>query len=159
MAFTPANAASVNGGSSVGVIDPMTLTALDTLNFGTSASDGSGALHVDMATDGSGTCQGASLCGANNPHAATFTITGQPNQAVQISTTGNFTVANGTDQATVGNLVFSGNNESVVSYFVSNGVLDNSGSLGFRMTGSLWLPAGAPSAAYSGAFTVNVDYQ
>ncbi len=151
-------AATGTGTSRAKMIKQLTITAIDEMSFGRFAPDGSGNTIVDMAMDGSTSCMGASVCSsAGTP--GTFSVTGSPNQIVHISMAGNFFLYNGTDSVEVGNIVFSGTNVAVLSYFQSNGLLDSAGALDFKITGSLWMTAGTPDGDFSGSYTVNVDYQ
>jgi hypothetical protein len=154
-----AMAASGTGTSTSKVVSPIAVTQATGLNFGKFASDGSGNTIVDMDTAGAVTCMGASLCGANSPTPGTFDIVGTPGQLVDLSMPGNFFLYDGTNSVEIGNIVLSGNSVNILSYFHSNGTLNGSGALTFKVTGSLWMTAGTPAGDFSGSYTVNVNYQ
>lgn len=154
-----AMAASGTGASTAKILTPLTITPVDELDFGKFAPDGSGNTIVDMDQTGAVTCMGASLCGADSPKAGSFNVSGTPNQAVHLSSPGNFFLYNGSNTVEIGNGILSGAGVTVQSYFSSNAVLNSSGALTFKYTGSLWMTAGTPQGDYSGNYTVVVNYQ
>ncbi|MBK8631125.1 MAG: DUF4402 domain-containing protein [Sphingomonadales bacterium] len=154
-----AHAATGTGNSTSKVLAPITITPVDALNFGKFASDNSGNTIVDMDQSGAVTCMGASLCGANAPTTGSFDVSGTPNQVVHISSPSNFFLYNGANSVEIGNIVFSGSNVSILSYFHSNGQFDGSGALHFKVSGSLWMTSGTPAGDYSGNYSVVVNYQ
>lgn len=155
----PAHAANSSAASKAKILAPVTVAATGELDFGTFVTDGSGGI-IDMDQNGNRTsCMGFSICsGATS--AATFQATGTVGQTLVITSPGNFFLV-GSNGGTVeiGNVIFSGPDVTVVSYFNSTAVVPASGSLNFNMTGSLWAQPGTDNGEYSGSFTVNVNYQ
>jgi hypothetical protein len=152
-------AATGTGTSTSKVVSPISITPTTALDFGKFASDGSGNTIVDMDTAGAVTCMGASLCGANSPTPGTFDIVGTPNQLVDLSSPGNFFLYDGANSVEIGNVVLSGSNVNILSYFHSNGTLDGAGAMTFKVTGSLWMTAGTPAGDFAGTYSVVVNYQ
>lgn len=154
---TAAQAGMESANADARILGLLSVSAGDVLSFG-SFSEAAGSGIIDMAPNGTTNCVGFQWCGGS-PQPGTFDVSGEPNHSVHISMPGNFFLHSGGNSVEIGNVVFSGSGVTVQSYFHSNAVLDASGALEFRITGSLWAQPGTPAGSYSGTYTVTVDYQ
>jgi Mat/Ecp fimbriae major subunit len=141
---TSAQAATANANASATILAPVTVTKTSDLDFGTIAIGTSGgSVGIDVA--GARTC-GAGLICSGPTSAAGFGITGVVGQTVGISVPGTVTLSSGTNNMT-----------ATLTGTPSSLVLD--GTDAFVVSGSLAVGGTQAAGAYSGVFTVTVNYQ
>jgi hypothetical protein len=138
------NGASTNGTASVTVLAPLTLTQTQGLDFGTITSGASsGTVTIDAA--GARTvASGVGSVAADAGQQAIFTVAGDTSNAIDVVVGSNITG-------------FSGG----ITGTTTSGTLPTaltSGSATFNVGGSLTIPASTTAGAYSGTYTVSVNY-
>jgi hypothetical protein len=144
-----ANTASAN--ATVNIVSPLSLTNDTELNFGTVVGPFAGeAIHV-AASGTRDPCPATVTCsGDASVSAASFTLTGTPNQAV-VLTIPNTVTLNGSVSGTL--------SVSLAGDKPTNPTLDSSGNATFAIGGVLTIPSGTVDGVYSNTFNVTADYQ
>lgn len=140
---TSAVAVQATGNASANVIVPMTITPVDALAFGDIVGGSAGT--VSIAADGT---PGGSLPSTGTQTAGTFDITGEGTKTFSITIPASTTITDGTDTMTV------------------NGFSNTAGATGTLVGGALTIGVGATlnvvggegAGAYTGTYTVDVDY-
>jgi hypothetical protein len=147
---TPALAATSNTASAnatVNIVSPLSLVNNTGLDFGTVVGPFAGqVVHVD--TTGARNCAGLTCSGS--PTAASFTVTGTPDQAVTLTIPNSVTL-NGSVSGSL-NVDLSGDKPA-------DPTLDSAGSATFAVGGKLTIPAGTVDGVYSNTFDVTANYQ
>lgn len=141
---TAANAATANAEARATILSPVVVTNTSPLDYGLIAA-GAGASTVAVSTAGARTC-GAGLVCTGATTAANFTVVGVVGQTVSVSVPANVTLSAGANNMT--------------STLVSSAptiILD--GTDGFSVGGTLSVGANQAAGAYTGNFTVTVNYQ
>lgn len=148
---TPAFAANTAPATAtVNIVSPLTLTNNTGLNFGTIVGPFAGeTVHVDMA--GVRTCPATLTCSGNaSVSAASFTVTGTPDQGVALTIPNSVTL-NGSVSGTL-SVDLSGDKPA-------DPTLDSAGSASFSVGGVLTIPNGTVDGVYSNTFDVTANYQ
>jgi hypothetical protein len=144
-----AHAASVDASAGAKIIAPLQIAKKTDLYFGTIAPSLTTADVVTVAADGSRVCGAALTCLTADNTAAAFAVTGEMDASYTIDLPNDITIANGNgDKMFVSE--FTGSKKS--------GTLAG-GSDSFSVGGRLTVNAKQPAGAYTGAFTVAVEYQ
>jgi hypothetical protein len=148
LAFTTpalaANTASAN--ATVNIVSPLSLVKNTDLNFGTVVGPFAGeVVHVD--TGGARTCGGLTCSGTFG--AATFTVTGTPDQDVTLTIPNSVTL-NGPS----GSLNVDMSTDKPV-----DPTLDSAGTASFGVGGKLTIPSGTADGVYANTFNVTADYK
>jgi hypothetical protein len=151
LAFTtPALAANTaQADATVNIVSPLSVVNHTALNFGTVVGPfASQVVHVD--TTGARNCGGLTCSGNAVVSAATFTVTGTPDQDVTLtipnsvsltgSVSGSLSVDLSTDKP-------------------ADPTLDDTGSADFAVGGKLTIPASTADGVYTGQFDVTADYK
>ena len=155
MAGTTANADTVNGSAVANVIEPLSITEVNGLDFGT-VSGGPAIGTVVMSTAGVRSTTGdAEIIAADPGNEADFTINGEPNQAYTLSFSASGTLSDA-----------GGANTMTVDTFTSThaGTVPGGGIENFKVGATLNLGANQAAGAYStgigaGApYTITVNY-
>lgn len=143
-----ANTASAN--ATVNIVSPLSLTNNTGLNFGTIVGPFAGEnVHVDAT--GLRTCPATLTCSGNaSVSAATFTVTGTPDQGVALTIPNSVTL-NG---SVSGSLTV-----DLTGDKPADPTLDSAGSASFAIGGVLNIPNGTVDGVYSNTFDVTADYQ
>ena len=148
-AVSPALADSVNGASATGtaavtIYTPITVTQTQGLDFGTITSGANGSVAIDPNSGARNVAGGVGAVAANVGKQGTFAVTGQSNAAINV---------------VVGSAItgFSGGITGTTMPSTLPVVL-NGQSATFAVGGSLSIPANTQAGAYSGAYTVAVNY-
>jgi hypothetical protein len=136
------------------VFRPISLTNPVGLQFGTIVRPASGAGSVDIdATTGARTIAGGAVGLASpTPANATYTVTGEGGQMVSLSIPPSFVMTTPGGTATV-TLTSTATGSQTLSSTLGSG-----GSFGFSIGGSMPVASTARDGAYSGTFTVSVQY-
>ena len=151
---TIATAAEVNGRADALVITPLSIAIVADMDFGTVAG-GVGADAIVMDTAGGRNAVGADaqVIAAGAGAAASFTITGEPNQAYTVSFSADATLDDG------------GGNQMTVDTFTDNAPspLEAGGTDNLLVGGTLRVGASQIAGAYSTTtggtpYTVTVEY-
>lgn len=129
------------------VLKQITVTNTSDLDFGTIVA-GTAASTVDVTTAGVRTC-GAGLTCTGTTSAANFNITGTVGSVVTISSPATATLSSGANNMTVTL------NRSASTLTLAAGAVNGAVTVG----GALGLAANQADGAYTGTFTVTVDYQ
>ncbi|UCH73103.1 MAG: DUF4402 domain-containing protein [Rhodospirillales bacterium] len=130
---------------------PLTITWAQDLEFGTLAGDGtfSGTATINPVSGAKTVAGGVyDFGGINNP--AVFDIRGEKNTTFSITLPGSVILSSGGSTMTLNNFT------SSPSGF---GVLANNGQATLSVGATLQVGAGQPAGAYTGVFTVTVNYQ
>lgn len=152
MAFsTPALAANTaTANATVNIVSPLSLTNDTGLNFGTIVGPFAGeVVHVDGT--GARTCPGTLTCSGNaSVSAASFTLTGTPNQGVTLSIP---------DSVVLNGSVSGSLTVDLTGDKPADPTLDSAGSASFSVGGQLTIPTGTGDGVYSNTFDVTANYQ
>lgn len=157
--ITRASGSATGSGSGTGtatanVFRAIAISRTSDLQFGTIVRprSGSGTVTISSAGARSVTGTGTAAFSAPAPTAATFSVTGEGGQAVTIAVPAKITMTSGV------------NSLSVTTSSTGSGVqalgssLGNAGSLAVAVGGSFPMAASTPTGAYSGTFSVTVQY-
>lgn len=148
-AVTPALADTVNGASTTGtaavqIFTPVTVTQTQGLDFGAITSGAAGTVAIDPTSGSRKVAGGVGALAVNVGQAAAFSVTGEPNAAINVVVgapisgfTGGIT---GTTLVATLPTALTGTSAS----FPVGGVLD--------------IPSNTPAGKYTGTFTVAVNY-
>ena len=151
---TIAMAAGVNGNADAEVIEPLAITEVSAMDFGTVAG-GPGADSIVMDTTGARTVTGtdAQIIAAGAGSAGNFSITGEPNQAYSVTFSASATLDDG------------GGNTMTVDTFTDNAPspLSGAGTDTLLVGGTLNVGASQTAGTYSTTtggtpYTVTVNY-
>lgn len=152
-AAAQAVSASPRATANARLIKPLTLTALQNLNFGTIVmGDGTYTDVVSINQAGSVSCgTSGKLSCSGSPMAASYRVTGTQGQVVTISSSAPSFALTGSNGGTL---------EFVPSYPASL-TLGNSGSPGndFSVGGSITISNGTTDGVYAGEIDIQVSYQ
>ena len=147
--ISPAHADSVNGASATGtaavtIYTPVTLTQTQGLDFGTITSGVDGSVAIDADSGSRAVAGGVGAVAANVGKQGTFAVSGQSNAAINV---------------VVGSTIsgFAGGITGVTAPSKLPTVL-NGTSATFAVGGSLKIPASTVAGAYSGTYTIAVNY-
>lgn len=138
--------------SSVTIIQPIDITAVDSLDFGVVAAPtgtGTGTVTVSAASARSA-ADGVALVSGGTVGAASFTVSGDASRAFSTTfpVSGTFPLkASGQPDLTV----------TLIPGTVPT-ALDGNGTAAFTVGGTLAIPGGTTPAVYSGSFDVMVSY-
>lgn len=129
---------------------PITVTLLQTLEFGTLAGDSSvsGTATINPAT-GTKSVTGGVFDFGGVSNAASFEVKGKPNTPFTIILPGSVTLNSGTDTLTLG---------SFASSPSGTGLLGSSGKTNVLVGATLQVGANQAAGAYSGIFDIIVNY-
>lgn len=133
------------------IVGPLALTKLSDMNFGTIAVTGTAGTVV-LGTDNSRTATGPSLVPPAAGVAASFTVSGQPNQtfAITLPANGTVTLINGANSMAVNTFVHS---------IAGTPALDGTGAAAFTVGATLSVAANQAAGVYNSAnFPVTVSY-
>ena len=148
---TSANAAATATATATAeVLETLTLTAVDNLNFGQIAANAGGTVTVNANSTVSST---GTLISTGTRAPATFNVTGSANTTVAVtlpSAAVNLTRSGGTE--TMSLAAFNSNPNGAFQ-------LGAAGTGSFSVGGSLTVANGQAPGAYSGTFPVSVEYQ
>jgi hypothetical protein len=150
----PAQAVSpaTQAGASAKIYKPLTISLVQSLDFGTIVLAGSGSWSgevVSMSQLGAVTCGGGSnLSCSGSPQAAKYHLVGTNNAIVTISSPGFNLTGPGT-------LAFTPNAPATVNL----GAAGATTGVDFAIGGSITLASTTPDGVYTGTFNVTADYQ
>jgi hypothetical protein len=147
---TPALAATTPADATVNIVSPLTLVNNTGLNFGTIVGPFAGeTVHVDASNNR--TCPASLTCSGNaSVSAASFTVTGTPDQGVALTIPDSVTL-NGSVSGTL--------TVDLTGDKPADPTLDAGGSATFAIGGVLTIPNGTVDGVYSNTFDVTADYQ
>ena len=145
-----AMAASTNGSGTgkAKIVQPVTATSTQDLNFGTMLGK---ANTVTVSTSGTRTAtDGTSLVNDNNTASAgVFSVTGPNNQPITVSLPSSATVTSSTNSMTISNFT---------SDKSGSQTLDNTGALTINIGGDLAVTEGQATGDYTGSYTITITY-
>lgn len=148
----PANGVEALIDVSARVIAPLQIQNTGGLSFGTIVGGGNGGtlgVNLDNTVHVTGGVQTINQGAVTSPMAAVFSVTGEPSYAYSVSLPNSSTVENQFGhQLTVGNFTIL----TAFRYLSMNG--DDS----FFVGGVLVVPSNVATGAYTGSFTVGVNY-
>ncbi len=142
-ASSSAMAASTNGTANATLVTAISIAAVQSLEFG---SIGNAANTVTIDTAGTRTATDATQLAGGAPQAARFTVTGNGAAAFTVTLPASTTITNGTDNLTVNN--FTHNAPATLT----------AGTANFDVGADLVIVGGESAGAYTGTFTVTVNY-
>ena len=145
LATTAAQAATADGTASATILTQVTVSNTSALDFGTIAIGTSGG-NVTISTAGARTCGSGLVCSGATT-AAGFSVSGVTGQTVGVTVPGSVTLTE-TGGATM---------SATLSSSAASIVLD--GTDAFTVGGVLGVGGTQTAGAYSGLFTVTVNYQ
>lgn len=148
---TPALAANTaSADATVNIVSPLTLVNDTGLNFGTIVGPFAGEdVHVDAT--GLRTCPATLTCSGNaSVSAASFTLTGTPDQGVALTIP---------DSVTLNGSVSGSLTVDLTGDKPADPTLDGAGSATFAIGGVLNIPNGTVDGVYSNTFDVTANYQ
>lgn len=131
------------------LVEPLQITKDTDLEFGQVIKPVTGTGTITMGS-GSNTVSGtdgAGTLGGITPSRATFSITGEDGESVSVQVPTSFTMTDGTTNLIVTLAADNGGTQTLTG-----------GELDLAVGGSFPLPASADAGAYTGNFTVQVDY-
>ena len=140
---TAALAASVNGTANAQVLAPIAITAGTALNFGTIAGNTAGTVVVTAG--GSRTFTGGVVGTAASFSPATFNVTGTAAATFAMTYPGSFNVTSGA------------NTMAVTVTGAATGALSG-GTASFPVGGTLTVGTAQPAGAYTGTYSMTVEY-
>ena len=148
-AVSPAFADSVNGASATGtaavtIFTPVSVTQTQGLDFGAVTSGASGVVSIAQASGTRTVSGGVGAVAAHVGKAGAFSVQGQANAAINVVVGANITGFQGGITGTT----LAGNLPTVLA----------GQSASFNVGGSLAIPANTPAGAYTGSYTVAVNY-
>jgi hypothetical protein len=149
---TPALAANTaSAEATVNIVSPLTLVNNSGLNFGTIVGPFAGeTVHVDTA-GARDPCPATITCSGNaSVSAASFTVTGTPDQGVALTIPDSVTL-NGSVSGTL--------TVDLTGDKPADPTLDSLGSATFAVGGVLTIPNGTVDGVYSNTFDVTANYQ
>ncbi len=154
---SPVLAQSAVGTGTISIIRPLAITKDADLRFGTIVRPSTGSGTVTVSTAGARSVAGgvAELSSGDAPQASQFTVTGEGGQSISVTIPATFTMSNGGDTLTV---TTSNNLTGLAASQSLNNALGSSGSLIFKVGGSVPIAATSVSGAYTGTFTVSAAY-
>ncbi len=138
-----ASAATANGTANASVLTPIAITAGQTLEFGAFAANGAGTVAVDTAS--ARTSTGSVVLANSTYRAGTFNVAGTGNATFAITYPGAFTISNGAQTM------------SVLVNGAATGTLA-SGSATVNVGGTATVAANQAAGAYTGTYTMTVEY-
>ena len=142
-------AADATGNASATVLAPLTITETTAMNFGDVSGDTNNATTVVLTTAGATSSADGAFTGGS-PQAGVFNVTGATGQSYDI-----------TLPAAAVTLTSGGNTVTVDTFTddtAGTGTLTG-GTDTFNVGATLNLSAAQPAGAYTGTYTVTVDYQ
>lgn len=142
-AINNAFAITIQGDAEATIVNPLTISQNQPLNFGIIVPDSSGDSTVDQSGNTTGDAQ--HLGGAQN---ATFDITGYENSSYTITLDNSTTLTSGSDSMTVTSLSIEGGTSRSLS----------SGSDSFDVNGVLEVGASQAAGNYTGTYNVTINY-
>lgn len=147
--------ANVSTTGTATIFQPIAITKTADLAFGIIVRPlaGSGAVTINAATGARTVDPGVGQLGSGN-HQATYTVTGEGGQAFNIGIPTGFTMTR-----TGGSETLTVNLASSVASGTLSSALGSQGTQSFGVGGSLTVANTTASGAYSGTFTVTVNYQ
>ena len=148
---TPALAANTaTADATVNIVSPLSLVNDTGLNFGTIVGPFAGEdVHVDST--GNRTCPATLTCSGNaSVSAASFTLTGTPDQGVTLTIP---------DSVTLNGSVSGSLTVDLTGDKPADPTLDGAGSATFAIGGVLNIPNGTVDGVYANTFDVTADYQ
>ena len=143
-ASNAANRASATGVGQLTVINAITVTQTQGLDFGAVTSGQAGTVQIAQATGARSVTGGVGAVAANPGQAGAFSVKGQLNAAINVLVGANITGFGG---GLTGTTLASGL-PSVLT----------GGAATFSVGGVLSIPANTPAGAYTGSYTVAVNY-
>ena len=132
---------------SVIIGQPITITQTQGMNFATLISNAS--TQTVVLTPAGVLSGAASPSGV--PHAGAFNVTGQSSQTVTITLPSSFTLTSGANQMTVSNLTSTPAAGAATA-------LSATGTATVNVGGTLTVSPNQPQGAYSGSYTITVNY-
>jgi hypothetical protein len=140
----PVNGASATGTAGVTVFTPITVTQTQGLDFGAITSGQSGTVAIDQASGTRSVSGGVGAIAVNVGKAGAFAVNGQLNAAINVVVGANIT----------------GFQAGITGVTLASGlpVVLAGTSATFNVGGSLNVPANTPAGAYTGSYTVAVNY-
>ena len=138
------NGASATGTAAVTIYTPVTVTQTQGLDFGTITSGANGSVAIDANSGARAVAGGVGAVAANVGKQGTFAVTGQSNAAINV-------VVGSSITGFAGGITGSTSPSSLPT--VLNGT-----SATFAVGGKLSIPANTVAGAYSGTYTVAVNY-
>lgn len=146
------HAVTADGTGSANIVAPLSISNTEGLRFGDIAPSVTNSGVVTIGTDDSQVCAAGLTCFSTAPvGAAAFTVTGFENAVYDITVPADVTL-NGTGSAAGQSMTASLNGSK------ASGTL-TSGTDSFTVGGALTVGANQTVGAYSGTFTVTVEYQ
>lgn len=140
-----ATAATATGNASANVLTPIAIAQGTALNFGTFAGNGAGT--VVMTAAGVRSATGSVLLTSGvTPSAASFTVTGTGSATFGVTYPASFNVTNGT-----------GGTMPVTVTGAATGTLV-SGTVALPVGGTITVAANQAAGAYTGTYTMTVEY-
>jgi hypothetical protein len=139
------HAANASASASANIIQAIAISKTADMNFG-SIVPGSSAATVVLGTNGAVT---STLTTTGSRAAAAFNVTGGANTAYSITLPTSVSLSNGAQTMTVNNFT---------SSIGTSGTIAAGGSQAFNVGATLNVGANQTSGAYTGNFTVTVDY-
>ena len=138
------NGASATGTAGVTIFTPITVTQTQGLDFGAVTSGQNGTVSIAQASGARTVTGGVGAVAVNVGKAGAFAVNGQSNAAINVVVGANFTGfgANITGTTLASNLP----------------VVLTGTSATFNVGGLLNVPANTPAGAYTGSYTVAVNY-
>ena len=138
------NGASANGTAAVTIYTPITVTQTQGLDFGTITSGANGSVAIDPNSGARAVAGGVGSVAANVGKQGAFAVTGQSNAAINV---------------VVGSAI-TGFNGGITGITVPSTLptVLNGTSATFAVGGQLTIPANTQAGAYTGSYTVAVNY-
>jgi hypothetical protein len=138
------NGASATGAAGVTIFTPITVTQTQGLDFGAITSGASGTVSIDQSSGTRSVNGGVGAIAVNVGKTGAFSVNGQANAAINVVVGTDITGFQGgiTGKTQAANLP----------------VVLNGQSAAFKIGGTLSVPANTPAGAYTGSYTVAVNY-
>jgi hypothetical protein len=144
---TGASAATATANASANIVQAITITEDDALDFATIVP-GAAASTVQISAAGARTC-GAGLTCSGTHSAGNFTASGTANQPVAFGVDASTTLTSGANSMSVTGLALS----------AATGTTDAGGDATFSVGGTLNVGANQAAGLYTGTYNVSANYQ
>lgn len=156
-AATSVSAQQAVGNGSINVVQPLTVTSVANMDFGTIIRPATGTGTATISNAGALTvADGAvALPSAAVPQAAQFRIDGEGGQAVSLVIPATFTLNSNANALTI---TTSNDLVGLPTAQALSGALGTAGQLLVNVGGTVAIPAATPTGLYTGTLTVSASY-
>lgn len=151
-----AQAATAGVGINAIVLDPVQITAVATLNFGSLTESSAGTITVDNGDSVSGTTGGVTSIGGTI-QSGDFTLKGSTGRQIDVTAPASVILSSGGNTMTVSTFTVNGGGVDINATAFTRS-LAAATETGFKLGGTLNVGAGQASGTYTGSVTLTANY-